>query len=258
MVLLPDSFHFRYPVDHGLLGRIEDRARSGYGKASGDSGVYAVREGPGVPGVPAPRLSAARRDAPVQRARRTRRRILLAALAVVVLLLLAGTVAVAAGAGSHIPIVGTLFADDAGDKSASSTTSAAVTSSSEPWDLGHHRVRTLVHHAPRGIQHHHGRSRRGRPAGRPDRQGGRRADGQRPDRVAGRRHAEGQDPLQGPGAQWKDHHHADAQRVQHHRAGYRPDQGHLPDLLAGSRGDAPAEPHPLPERVDAQTGGLHA
>ena len=67
-----------------------------------------------------------------ERARRTRRRILLAALVVVVLLVLAVTVAVAVGAGSHIPIVGALFAGDSGAKSSSSTTYAPVTTSSSP------------------------------------------------------------------------------------------------------------------------------
>ena len=67
-----------------------------------------------------------------ERAGRTRRRILLAVLVLVVLLVLAGTVAVAAGAGSHIPIVGTLFAGDTGAKSSSSTTRAPVTTSTSP------------------------------------------------------------------------------------------------------------------------------
>lgn len=64
----------------------------------------------------------------MERARRNHRRILLAALVAVVLLVLAGTVAVATGAGSRIPVVGTLFAGDGADESLSGTTSVPTAS----------------------------------------------------------------------------------------------------------------------------------
>jgi YVTN family beta-propeller protein len=50
----------------------------------------------------------------VERGRRRRRRLLFAVLFLVVLIVLASTVAVALGAGSHLPLVGRLFADSAG------------------------------------------------------------------------------------------------------------------------------------------------
>jgi YVTN family beta-propeller protein len=59
-----------------------------------------------------------------ERAKRRRHRLLLAALTVAVLLVLAGTVTAALGAGSHLPLVGGLFADASSQSSTSSTTAA--------------------------------------------------------------------------------------------------------------------------------------